>query len=85
VTTYVVSLSDGRTAQVVVDDLTTRQDGSLWLLRAAAPPPAKLVTCAVFARGVWQTCSPEDAGTVWGHDPSKAPHVTEARTSPRFA
>ncbi len=38
--TFTVQLADGQVAQVTADEVTTRQDGSLWLLKAVAPKPA---------------------------------------------
>jgi hypothetical protein len=37
-TIWTITLFDGRTAQLEADELTTRQDGSLWALRSVAPP-----------------------------------------------
>jgi hypothetical protein len=42
-TTFVITLTDGRTAQVDCDEVTTRAAGDLWALRAVAPKPAALV------------------------------------------
>ena len=72
-TTYALTLADGRTTTIDADELTTRQDGSLWLLRAAAPPPDKLVPVAVFARGDWSCAVRADAEIVWQERPTPMP------------
>jgi len=64
-TTWTVTLFDGRGTQIGADDITTRADGSLWLLRSVTPPPDKLVPVAVFAHSLWETCAPVDAEIVW--------------------
>ena len=68
-TLWTVTLFDGRTAQISADEITTRQDGSLWLLRSAAPPPDKLAVVAVFSRDLWSSCVPADAAIVWQERP----------------
>jgi hypothetical protein len=53
-TTYTIELaSDRGVIDIEADEVTTRQDGSLWLLVATSPPPAKLVPVLILARGVW--------------------------------
>lgn len=71
-TTYTVQLTDGRTAQVEADEITTRQDGSLWLLRATAPKPAALVPVMVLAARTWSSCIPADAAIVITGEPKPA-------------
>lgn len=66
------------------DEITTRQDGSLWLLRSAAPPPAKLVPVAVFAARTWVSCIPEGARVLWEVAPA-SPTPEPVPTTPRFA
>jgi hypothetical protein len=61
----VVTLFDGRSGQIEADEITTRQDGSLWVLRSVAPPPDKLAVVAIFSRDVWSSCAPADAEIVW--------------------
>lgn len=41
VTPWTIKLTDGRTAQVEALEITTRQDGSLWVLAATAPNPSR--------------------------------------------
>jgi hypothetical protein len=65
VTVFVISLADGRTGQVEADEITTRQDGSLWLLRAVAKPPAKLEPVAAFAAKSWTSCIPQETAVLW--------------------
>jgi len=55
---------DGRTTQLDADEITTRNDGSLWLLRSVAPPPAKLVPVAILGRDLWSSSVPADADIV---------------------
>ena len=64
-TIWTVTLFDGRTAQISADEITTRNDGSLWLLRSVAPPPAKLVPVAVLAANEWVSCCVCDAAIAW--------------------
>jgi hypothetical protein len=68
-TTWTVALSDGRSTQLDADEVTTRADGALWLLRSAAPPPDKLAVVAVFSRDLWSSCVPADADIVWQERP----------------
>ena len=82
-TTFTIQLADGRTAQVVGDECTTRQDGSLWILEAVAPKPAALAPVAIFARGQWLSCFPDDAAVLWQSGPT--PDTVTAPTTPRFA
>jgi hypothetical protein len=71
-TTYLVTLTSGRIAEVVADDLTTRADGALFLMAAVAKPPAALVTVAVFAARTWTSCVPKDS-TPWSTSTSRPP------------
>jgi hypothetical protein len=64
-TIYTITLFDGRTTQISADEITTRNDGSLWLLRQATPPPDKLVPVAIFAHDLWSSCYPVGAEIVW--------------------
>jgi len=77
VTGWTVVLADGSTATVDADDLTTRADGSLWLLAALNPKPAPLVPVLILARGRWHAVY--RAGT----DPLPAP--VHEREPARFA
>jgi hypothetical protein len=61
VTTFIVELTGPRTARIEADELTTRQDGSLWALVATKPKPAPLEPIAIFARGTWATVMAEGA------------------------
>jgi hypothetical protein len=72
-TIWTVTLFDGRTAQISADEITTRNDGSLWLLRSVAPPPAKLVPVAVLAGNEWVSCCVCDATIVWHEREHPAP------------
>jgi hypothetical protein len=64
-TAWTITLFDGRTTQIDADEITTRPDGSLWLLRSVAPPPDKLAPVAIFCRDVWSSCAPADAEIDW--------------------
>jgi hypothetical protein len=64
-TAWTITLFDGRSTQLDADEVTTRADGSLWVLRSAAPPPDKLAVVAVFSRDVWSSCVPADAAIIW--------------------
>ena len=64
-TIWTIHLFDGRTTQLEAVEVTTRNDGSLWLLRSVAPPPAKLVPVAILGRDLWSSCVPADADIVW--------------------
>ena len=75
-TIWTVTLFDGRTTALEADEITTRADGSVWLLRSVAPPPDKLAVVAMFSRDIWSSCCPSDAEIVW-HEPQ--------RPAPRFA
>lgn len=83
-TTFVVSLADGRTAQVEATEATTRASGDLWLLREVAPKPAALAPVAIFARGVWHSCMPDDAPIVWEVAPTSST-PEPARSAGSFA
>jgi hypothetical protein len=86
-TTYLVTLTSGRIAEVVADDLTTRADGALFLMAAVAKPPAALVTVAVFAARTWASCVPKDSTAVVYLDPPPMPAKGSPATAsePRFA
>lgn len=71
-TTWTIQLHDGRTAQVQADEITTRQDGALFVMKAVAKPPAALVVVAAFARGVWQSCWPDSTAVLWLDQPATA-------------
>jgi hypothetical protein len=71
VTTYTITLADGRRAEIVGDEITTRADGSLWVLRAERPPPDKLVPVCVFAARLWRLVAPVGEPIVW--DPACDP------------
>lgn len=71
-TTYTIQLSDGRTAQVEADEVTTRQSGDLWVLKAVAKPPTPLVPVAIFAARTWCSCTPTDAAIVISGEPRAA-------------
>jgi hypothetical protein len=57
-TDWTVVLADGTTTTVAADEMTTRQDGSLWLLAELDPPLTKLTPVLVLARGRWHACHP---------------------------
>jgi hypothetical protein len=67
--TWTIALHDGRTVQVEADEITTRNDGSLRLLRAAAPPPDKLAVVLVLARGQWLTVRRADEPILFAGEP----------------
>jgi hypothetical protein len=50
-TTYIIE--GARTIRVEADDISTRADGSLWLLRATRPRPAAMEPVLILARGQW--------------------------------
>jgi hypothetical protein len=56
-----IDLPDGGTLAVDADEITTRVDGSLWLLVADAPPPDKLRPVLVLAAGRWRSIEPAEA------------------------
>jgi hypothetical protein len=79
VTAWTVALSEnGNTITADADEITTRTDGSLWLLAAAAPPPDKLRPVVVLARGRWIAVYPA------GADPFD-PQPEATTPTPRFA
>ena len=59
-TDWTITLADGSTTAVAADEVTTRQDGSLWLLAALNPRPAPLTPVLVLARGKWTAAYPSD-------------------------
>jgi hypothetical protein len=61
VTTWSIHLASDRTAVVEADEVSTRQDGSAWFLRAEKPPPNKLSVVLVIARGEWRAIYPADS------------------------
>jgi hypothetical protein len=72
VSVFVIELADGRIVRIEASEVTTRTDGSLWLLRAENPKPHPLVPVLVLACGTWSSCSPEEgAPVVW--DPPDSP------------
>jgi hypothetical protein len=73
-TAWTIHLFDGRITQLEADEVTTRADGSLWLLRSAAPPPDKLAVLAIFSHDLWSSCVPADANIDWQQRPN-APAV----------
>jgi hypothetical protein len=81
--TFTIILSDGRTAAVEGDDITTRTDGSVWILKAVAPKPAALVATAIFARGVWSACYVEGAQVLWAAAESRTAPPEPSRPTPR--
>ncbi|MGO9032221.1 hypothetical protein [Mycobacterium sp.] len=71
-TTYLISLSTGRTVQAEGDDVATRADGSLWVLRAP-PKPLPMTPVAIFAARTWTSCFTGDASvTFTGASPQPA-------------
>lgn len=84
-TTFTVQLSDSRTCQITADDLTSRNDGSLWFLRAAAPPPDKLAVVAILARGEWRTVLAEGAPVLFLDAPRQPATLEKPERTPRFA
>jgi hypothetical protein len=83
--TYLVTLSDGRIAEVEATELTTRPCGALFLMAAVARPPAALVTVAAFAARTWTSCVPKDSTAVLFHESPPAAHVPAQPTTARFA
>jgi hypothetical protein len=71
-TAWTVVLFDGRTATIDADEITTRPDCSLWLLRQAGPPPEKLEVVAVLAASLWASCYPCDSAIDWYERPAGA-------------
>ncbi len=69
-TTYLVE--GVRTIRVEADEVTTRQDGSLWVLVATAPKPAALQTVLVLARGEWHSVVVEGANVLFVSEPEPA-------------
>jgi hypothetical protein len=77
-TDWTVHLTGGVTITVAADEITTRQDGSLWLLAALDSPPAKLSTVLVLARGQWLAVHRADTNPL--PEPAREPERV-----PRFA
>ena len=83
-TAYLVTLADGRVAEVAADEATTRADGSLWFLQAVEKPPAKLHTVLILARGQWRDVTPKGSTAVTFESPTTEVRVP-VPTEPRFA
>jgi hypothetical protein len=83
VSTYVIELSDGRTAEVDGDEIRTI-DGALMIGRAPAPPPAPLRIIAVFAPRQWLLCHPADAPVTFGEPAPGAQPPPRARKGPQI-
>jgi hypothetical protein len=64
-TRWTVHLTNGQQVEAQADDLTTRQDGSPWLLRVVAPKPAALAPLLILARGQWTHVCADDAPVTW--------------------
>jgi hypothetical protein len=81
-TAWTITLApDDRTIHIDADEITTRPDGSLWLLRCDAPPPDKLATVLILARGQWRSAYPADTVQVPVTEPApswgvvREPHI----------
>jgi hypothetical protein len=81
-TTYLVT--GVRTIRLEADDCTTRQDGSLWLLRALRPKPAALEPVLILARGQWESVMVEGANILFIGEPQPA-SASADKPTPRFA
>jgi hypothetical protein len=81
-TTFTITLSDGRTAAVDGDDITSRSDGSLWILRAP-PKPLPMTPVLILARGQRTSVSVEGAQVLFTGEPTPATNAPPP--TPRFA
>jgi hypothetical protein len=81
-TTFTIQLSDGRTAAVEGDDITTRTDGSIWVLRAP-PKPLPMTTVAIFVARQWTSCLVGDAQVLFSGEATQP--ATKPTPTPRFA
>jgi hypothetical protein len=79
VNTYLIA--GRRTIRVEGDDITTRQDGSLWVLVATAPKPAPLTPALILAKGQWESVLVEGANVLFVGDPPATP--TPPTSTPR--
>jgi hypothetical protein len=70
--TYLIE--GARTIRIEGDEVTTRQDGSLWVLVAKAPKPAPLVAVLVLARGQWHSVLVEGSNILFAGDPPPPPN-----------
>jgi hypothetical protein len=75
---WAIVLSDGATIVVAGAEITTRSDGSLWVLAADTPPPDKLKPVLILARGRWHAVHPAGANPL-------PPATPKPERIPRFA
>jgi hypothetical protein len=82
-TTYVISLTDGRTAEVNGDEIRVVGGGALMIGRAVDPPPAPIKIVGVFASRTWILAYPADSPAtyrepVWEPPPASGPRLLPA-------
>jgi hypothetical protein len=77
--TWSIVLADAATAVLDADEVTTRADGSLWLLAALDPKPAPLRVVLILARGQWRAAHPSDVSPLPDPEP---PQPKPARLLP---
>jgi hypothetical protein len=77
-TTYLIA--GRRTIRVDGDDLTVRQSGDLWILRATSPKPAPLTPVLILARGEWTSVMVEGANVLFTDQPSTPSPSSGSRT-----
>jgi hypothetical protein len=84
-TTYLVE--GVRTIRVEGDDISTRQDGSLWILVATAPKPAALTPVLILAKGEWHSVLIEGSNILFMAEPpvTVTEPPPEKKPTPRFA
>ncbi|MFZ0717775.1 hypothetical protein [Mycobacterium sp.] len=84
-TQFTITLSDGRTVAVQADEITTRTDGSVWLLAAIAPKPQPLTPVLILAARQWTSVSVEDASILYTGEPTQPAIMINPPPTPRFA
>jgi hypothetical protein len=67
-TTWTI-VTAGGTVEVAADEITTRQDGSLWALAALDPKPAPMRVVLILARGHWRAAHPSDVSPLPDPEP----------------
>lgn len=80
-TVFTVELSHGRgEIDREADDITTRPDGSLWLLQAVGPPStSKLIPVLVVADKVWTAVYPTGQPPLPPPQTAQTPATSPAR------
>jgi hypothetical protein len=84
-TQFTIQLANGRVCEIAADEVTTRADGSLWLLAALAPKPHPLVPLVIFAARSWHSCTAEGAPVLFIVDQPSPANPEPPKPTPRFA